>query len=289
MTVKETAYYDLLSVAPSATVAEIRKAFRVQALKSHPDRAGNSEEATAAFQHLRAVYDVLIDPDRRAAYDEFGDTGSLHGNDDNIDVAAAASFFSRTRNPVTKEDIKAYETSYRDGPDEVEDLVAHFNRFEGNVTKVCDYIPYSDESDLKRFVALWEGKIDDGTLTSTKAWTKARKALLKMGRGKERDLSGTNDNDDDNEKPAGKRRKKASNSKKETDDQSDLFAMIRARADKNKAQFDDWVDGLAARAENRLKSQSKAGRSKAKAKNSEETEPGSSRKRKRNNRKGTKS
>jgi molecular chaperone DnaJ/curved DNA-binding protein len=59
--------YGVLGVEPTASVAEIRRAWRRLALRWHPDRAGS--RATKFFQKLSAAYEVLSDPLARAAYD----------------------------------------------------------------------------------------------------------------------------------------------------------------------------------------------------------------------------
>jgi curved DNA-binding protein CbpA len=67
-------YYALLGVAPTAGVAELRRAWRRLALRWHPDRAG--DRATAAFQKIQAAYSVLSDPLSRAAYDRRSGTAT---------------------------------------------------------------------------------------------------------------------------------------------------------------------------------------------------------------------
>ena len=59
--------YAVLGVEPTASVAEIRRAWRRLARRWHPDRAGS--RATKLFQKLSAAYEVLSDPLARAAYD----------------------------------------------------------------------------------------------------------------------------------------------------------------------------------------------------------------------------
>jgi molecular chaperone DnaJ len=61
-------YYDTLGVSRTASADEIKKAFRKQARKHHPD-AGGSEER---FKELNEAYEVLSDAEKRSQYDQFG-------------------------------------------------------------------------------------------------------------------------------------------------------------------------------------------------------------------------
>jgi molecular chaperone DnaJ len=68
-------YYEVLGVQRNATEAEIKKAFKRLAMKYHPDRNPDDEEAKTKFGEAREAYDVLSDAQKRAAYDQFGHAG----------------------------------------------------------------------------------------------------------------------------------------------------------------------------------------------------------------------
>lgn len=66
-------YYGILGVGRDASPDEIKRAFRRQARETHPDVAGH-DGAEDSFKDLNEAYEVLSDPDKRAAYDRYGTT-----------------------------------------------------------------------------------------------------------------------------------------------------------------------------------------------------------------------
>ena len=68
-------YYQLLGVARNASDDEIKKSFRRLAMKYHPDRNQDNPEAEEQFKKIKEANDILSDPKKRAAYDQFGHAG----------------------------------------------------------------------------------------------------------------------------------------------------------------------------------------------------------------------
>jgi len=68
-------YYEVLGVDRNATQEEIKRAYRKQALKYHPDRNPGDKEAEEKFKEAAEAYEVLSDPEKRARYDRYGHSG----------------------------------------------------------------------------------------------------------------------------------------------------------------------------------------------------------------------
>jgi molecular chaperone DnaJ len=74
-------YYEVLGVSRTATADELKKAYRKQARQYHPDVNRDNHEAEEHFKEVNEAYEVLSDPDRRAAYDRFGHSANGMGGD----------------------------------------------------------------------------------------------------------------------------------------------------------------------------------------------------------------
>src|SRR5437763_1424003 len=65
-------YYEILGIEKGAEVEEIKKAYRKMAVKYHPDENPDNKTAEVQFKELGEAYEVLCDPQKRAAYDQYG-------------------------------------------------------------------------------------------------------------------------------------------------------------------------------------------------------------------------
>jgi molecular chaperone DnaJ len=90
-------FYAVLSVERTASDDEIKKAYRKLAMTYHPDRNGGAKEAEEKFKSITEAYDVLRDPQKRAAYDRYGEAGlrSGGGGYHHVDLSEALGIFMR--------------------------------------------------------------------------------------------------------------------------------------------------------------------------------------------------
>ncbi len=68
-------YYEVLGVSKGADEKDIKKAYRREAMKHHPDRNPDDPDAEGKFKEATEAYDVLMDSRKRAAYDQYGHAG----------------------------------------------------------------------------------------------------------------------------------------------------------------------------------------------------------------------
>ena len=87
-------YYEVLGLAKNASEAELKKAFKRLAMKHHPDRNPDDHTAEEKFKEAKEAYEVLSDPQKRAAYDQFGHAGVEGGVGGGAGFGAGGANFS---------------------------------------------------------------------------------------------------------------------------------------------------------------------------------------------------
>src|SRR5690349_23116928 len=93
-------FYATLGVPRTASDEDIKKAYRKLAMTYHPDRNNGSKEAEEKFKLITEAYDVLRDPQKRAAFDRYGEAGLRGGPGGaggfhHVDLSEALNIFMR--------------------------------------------------------------------------------------------------------------------------------------------------------------------------------------------------
>ncbi|CAE7359438.1 DNAJB8 [Symbiodinium sp. CCMP2456] len=110
-------YYAVLGVSQTASEADVKKAYRKEALKWHPDKnPDNKEEAEKKFKAVAEAYEVLSDPQKRAAYDrgeafDGSGMGGFHSGFNGDAFSVFEQFFGG-RNPFAEMD-RMFEEMHR--------------------------------------------------------------------------------------------------------------------------------------------------------------------------------
>ena len=119
-------YYDLLQVSPKASAAEVRLAFRLLALKYHPDSNSDSR-SNDYFVQITQAYEVLSHPEKRKSYDEvYYEEMRARG------PAQKKSFAARTVRDSTAEPRWHEATSTRQGGEELKERLRTYSRSYGD-------------------------------------------------------------------------------------------------------------------------------------------------------------
>ena len=90
-------FYSTLGVARDASDDEIKKSYRKLAMQYHPDRNNGSKDAEERFKAITEAYDVLRDPQKRAAFDRYGEAGLRGGTAGfhHVDLSEALNIFMK--------------------------------------------------------------------------------------------------------------------------------------------------------------------------------------------------
>lgn len=165
-------YYAVLGLSKTCTLAEIKKAYRKKALCLHPDH-NKDPRATEQFQHLAKIHSILSDPKKRAFYDKHGDVEEM--TDSEMD---AYEYWRSIFPPITEQNIEDFRKKYVGSADEIQDLLAYFQHYQGDMRCIMECVPLADAANFDRLVAVLEKEVPASD-PHRAAWVKSRKGLKK--------------------------------------------------------------------------------------------------------------
>ncbi|KAL7585314.1 hypothetical protein Lser_V15G42522 [Lactuca serriola] len=217
----DNSLYEILGVERTVTQQEIKKAYHKLALRLHPDKNPDDEDAKEKFQQLQKVISILGDEEKRALYDQ---TGCIDDADLAGDMAQnLKDFFRSMYKKVTETDIEEFEASYRGSESEKTDLIDLYNKYKGHMNRLfCSMLCSDPKLDSHRFKDIIDDAISSGELKSTKAYQKWAKQVSST-------------------KPPTNSLRPKEKSKKES---NDLYAIISQRQSERKGRLDSMFSSL---------------------------------------------
>lgn len=87
-------YYEILGISRNASDREIKKSYKRLAMKFHPDRNPDDASSEAKFKEVKEAYEVLSNPEKRAAYDQYGHSIFENGGMGGASTSTGSSDFS---------------------------------------------------------------------------------------------------------------------------------------------------------------------------------------------------
>ena len=161
--------YSLLGVEKTATNAEIKKAYRRLVFMYHPDKNKTDPDAGAKFANISRAYKILSNPDSRKIYD---DTGDYDDEDaEKINISETLNYFRKIHNP---KDIEIFQKKYLNSKDEEEDLINFYKSNDGDIKKILEWIPFSKNEDVPRYIKIYEKLFKNKTLTKNKKFEESK-------------------------------------------------------------------------------------------------------------------
>ena len=155
--------YSLLGVQKTATNTEIRKAYRRLVFLCHPDKNKNDPNASSKFANISRAYKILYNPESRRIYDETGEYDEE--NQGEINISDTLTYFRKIYSP---KDIESFEKKYVGSKEEEEDLINFYNENGGDMKKILEWIPFSKNEDVERYMKIYEKLFKKKTLKKNK-------------------------------------------------------------------------------------------------------------------------
>ncbi|CAA90945.1 J domain-containing protein [Caenorhabditis elegans] len=215
--------YELLGVKKDCDEKALKKGYYRQSMRWHPDKSNLVEEDmqtyTTKFQLLNKAYQILSDEEKRKIYDETGSVDDEAGELNEDALKAWRMIFKK----VTKEDIDSFMKTYQGSREQKDELVVHYEKFNGDIAKIREYaIGFDGVEELKEAL---DKLIDDGEIEKTKKYE-------------------TSTSDKKMKAYKRKAEKEAIEVENMTQNNSDLVALIQGR---QKERGTSFLDSLAAK------------------------------------------
>ncbi|OVA12274.1 DnaJ domain [Macleaya cordata] len=222
---KEKTLYEILGVENTASQQEIKKAYYKLALRLHPDKNPDDEEAKEKFQQLQKVISILGDEEKRALYDQ---TGCV----DDADLAGEVAqnlreYFRTVYRKVTEADIEEFEANYRGSESEKKDLMDLYQKHKGNMNRVfCSMLCSDPKLDSHRFKDILNEAISAGELKVSKAYKHWVRQV------------------NETKPPTDPLKPKGKSNKHSKAEEENLLAVISQRRSQRKEQFDSMFSSM---------------------------------------------
>ena len=182
--------YTLLGVQKSATPSEIRKAYRRLVFLCHPDKNKTDPDASSKFANISRAYKILSNAESRKIYDETGEYDEE--NQGEINITETLTYFRKIYSP---KDIDNFGKKYIGSKDEEEDLINFYNENGGDIKKILEWIPFSKNEDVDRYIKIYEKLFKKKTLKKNKKFedSKDNVKLIKEDKEEAKEASETLD------------------------------------------------------------------------------------------------
>jgi len=162
---KKEDLYSLLGVQKTSNNTEIRKAYRRLVFLCHPDKNKTDPDASSKFTNITRAYKILSNPESRKIYDETGEYDEE--NQGEINITETLNYFRKIYSP---QDIESFEKKYVGSKEEEEDLINFYNENDGDMKHILEWIPFSKNGDIERYIKIYENLFKSKNLKKNKKY-----------------------------------------------------------------------------------------------------------------------
>ena len=241
-------------LTPTSTPAEITRAYRLSALKFHPDKAPSASqhaEYTEKFQAIAFAYAILSDARRKTRYDTTGSTAESLLDLEDSDFDWTSYFRAQYSETLSAVSIEKFRSEYQSSDEERTDVLAAYTQFSGDMDRVFETVMCSDPlADEQRFRHIIDTAISQGEVKRFKKYSNSGSGSSDAARAKrrkaaEREAAEAEELAEElgvKEKLFGGKKEKKKGA--EDDGQGSLMALIQARQKQREANSEEFFSRL---------------------------------------------